>query len=214
LLIRDAAYAQFERAFSSYVERALADSPRARDLCRALAGRTLLIVISGLELQIQVVVGEQRLQLHRVTAGADGATGAGDVTLRGTALAFLAALGGNVEQLVAERRLLLSGDEQLALQFQELARLLRPGLEAGLAKFIGRVPAHLATRALSALQQWGRAAGRSLLDNSADYLAHESRDLVPRAEAEQFLSGVEALRQSVARAEARVSQLDQRLAHP
>ncbi len=211
MLIRDAAYAQFERAFSSYVERALADSPRARELCRALAGRTLLMAISGIELQIQVVVGEQRLQLHRVVTGA---TAAADVTLSGAPLAFLAALGGNVEQLVAERRLLMSGDEQLALQFQELARLLRPGLEAGLAKFVGRVPAHLATRALSALQQWGRAAGRSLLDNSADYLAHESRDLVPRAEAEQFLSGVEALRQSVTRAEARVSQLDQRLAHP
>ena len=218
MLSRDAAYARFERAFSSYVERALADSPRARELCRALAGRTLLMVISGIDLQIQVVVGEQRLQLRRVTNGAADATAvdtaAADVTLRGTPLAFLAALGGNVEQLVAGRRLLMSGDEQLAPQFQELARLLHPGLEAGLAKFVGRVPAHLATRALAALQHWGRAAGRSLLDNSADYLAHESRDLVPRAEAEQFLSGVEALRQSVARAEARVAQLDQRLAHP
>lgn len=213
MLSTDAAFGQFERAFASHVEGALADSPRARALCRELSGRTLRIEISVVDLLLQVSVGEQQLQLRRVITGAADAA-APDVTLRGTPLAFLAALGSNVEQLVAERRLLMSGDEQLATQFQELARLLRPGLEAGLAKVIGRVPAHLATRALSALQQWGRAAGRSLFDNSADYLAHESRDLVPRAEAEQFLSGVESLRQSVARAEARVTQLDQRLARP
>jgi ubiquinone biosynthesis protein UbiJ len=138
--------------------------------------------------------------------------GAADVTLRGTPLALLAAAAGDADRLVANGRLTLSGDEQLARTFQELARLLRPDLETGLAKIIGRIPSHLATRGLRAVQAWGRAAGRSLLDNSADYLAHESRDLVPRAEAEQFLGGVEALSKSVAQAELRVTQLTERFA--
>ena len=206
----DAAFEQFSHTFSSYVKRALADSPRARELCRELSARTLRIEITGVGLQLQVMVGEQNLQLRRVTTG----EAAADVTLRGTPLALWAAAATDPQRLIAERRLTLSGDEQLAPQFQELARLLRPGLEAGLAKFIGRVPSHLATRGLHALQLWGRAAGRSLLDNSAEYLAHESRDLVPRAEAEHFLSGVEALRQSVARAEVRVAKLSERLARP
>ena len=208
MLSRSAACGQFERAFSSYVQGALTDSPRARELCRELSARTLRVDISGLDLQLLVVIGEQSLQLRRATADDPAA----DLTLRGTPLALMTAAIADPQQLIAERRLALSGNEQLAPQFQELAHLLRPGLEAGLAKFIGRVPSHLATRGLRALRQWGRAAGRSLLDNSADYLAHESRDLVPRAEGEHFLSGVEALRQSVARAEARVTQLGERLA--
>ena len=207
MLSRAAALEQFERILAAYLACALADSPRARELCRELSARSLRIEISGIDMALQVVVSEQTLQLRRAPAAGPAA----DVTLRGPALTLAAAASGDVQQLIADRRLTLSGNEHLAAQFQELARLLRPGLEAGLAKLIGRVPAHLATRGLRALQQWGRAAGRSLLDNSADYLAHESRDLVPRAEAEHFLSGVEALRQSVARAEARVAQLAERV---
>jgi ubiquinone biosynthesis protein UbiJ len=210
LLNRDAALEQFERAFTAYVARALDESPRARELCRELAARSLRIDVTGIGVAMQVVVTEHSLRLQRATAAAPAA----DLTLRGTPLALLSAASGDPQQLVSDGRLVFSGDDELAPRFQELARLLRPGLEAGLAKFIGRVPAHLATRGLRALQQWGRAAGRSLLDNGADYLAHESRDLVPRAEAEQFLSGVEALRQSVTRAEARVAQLSERLARP
>jgi len=39
--------------------------------------------------------------------------------------------------------------------------------------------------------------------NVAEYLAHESGDLVPRAEAEDFYRGVERLREDLDRLEAR-----------
>jgi ubiquinone biosynthesis protein UbiJ len=41
----------------------------------------------------------------------------------------------------------------------------------------------------------------------AEYLAHESRDLVPRAEAEDFYRGVERLREDLDRLEARAQVL-------
>ena len=47
--------------------------------------------------------------------------------------------------------------------------------------------------------------------NVAEYLAHESGDLVPRAEAEVFLEGVDRLREDVDRAAARVDALLARL---
>ena len=62
-----------------------------------------------------------------------------------------------------------------------------------------------------ALAGWSRAAGDSLARNAADYLAHESRDLVPRAEAEGYLAGVEALRAQAAAAEARLARLTERV---
>ena len=68
------------------------------------------------------------------------------------------------------------------------------------------------TRTLALFATWGRAARESVARNAADYLAHESRDLVPRAEAEGYFSGVEALRSAVMRAEARLAQLAERLA--
>ncbi|MEJ0006103.1 MAG: hypothetical protein WDM77_06870 [Steroidobacteraceae bacterium] len=41
------------------------------------------------------------------------------------------------------------------------------------------------------------------MNNVAEYLAHERRDLVPRAEGRQLLDGVDALRDDVDRFEAR-----------
>lgn len=195
----------FERRLADHIERALADSPRARELCSALAGRSLQIEITGTGIRALLSATDNSLQLSRAGATAD-------VTISGAPLALLAAATGDPQQLIADGRLQLGGDERVAQQFLVLAQLLNPGLEAGLEKFMGRIPAHLGTRGLRSIQRWGRAAGRSLLDNSADYLAHESRDLVPRAEAESFLGGVAALRVSVNQAEARVAQLDARLA--
>ena len=195
----------FDHALAEYIERALAASPRARELCTALSGRSLQINVTGTGISVLIVSMDNTLQLSRATSTAE-------VTISGAPLALLAAAAGDPQQLIADGRLQLGGNEQVAQQFQQLARLLNPGLETGLAKFMGQIPAHLATRGLRTIQQWGRAAGRSLLDNSADFLAHESRDLVPRAEAETFLGGVAALRNSVTKAEARLAQLDLRLA--
>ena len=102
--------------------------------------------------------------------------------------------------------------ERLAEQFQELARFLRPDLEAAVGRIVGRMPAHLAARGVELLAAWGRAARESVTRNTADYLAYESRDLVPRAEAEGLFSGIESLRSEVARAEARLARLSERLA--
>jgi ubiquinone biosynthesis protein UbiJ len=105
----------------------------------------------------------------------------------------------------------VSGDEELMRRFQEVARLLRPDGEAAAGRVMGRIPAHLAMRAFSAFAGWGRAAGESLARNAADYLAHESRDLVPRAESESLFAGVDALRAQTAAAEARLTRLAERL---
>jgi ubiquinone biosynthesis protein UbiJ len=205
LLSTDALSGWFERTLAGHIERALADSPRARELCSALAGRSLQIEVTGTGIRTLVSATDNSLRLSR-------SSGTADVTISGAPLALLAAAAGDPQQLLADGRLQLGGDELIARQFLVLAPLLNPGLEAGLARFMGRIPAHLGARGLRSIQRWGRAAGRSLLDNSADYLAHESRDLVPRAEAESFLGGVTALRASVNQAEARLAQLDARLA--
>ncbi len=191
------------------LERGLAASPRARALCLALEGRRLRLSATGIPVQLLLSAGAGSLQCARVQAGDD--VPAADVTVSGSPLALLALAGGDADAALASAGLSISGEEALAQQFLELARLLRPNFEALLGGVLGRMNARLAVRAFTRANDWGRAAGASVLRNSAEYLAHESRDLVSRAEAEGFLGGVEALRAQLQRAEARAAALHAQL---
>lgn len=202
--------AQLNRLLARGLER----STRARELCAVLDGRRLRIIVSGWPTGIDVAAAGGRLEAGPVADAGDAGAGAGaspDVTLRGSPAALLAMAFGDARAVVERGGASLAGDEQLAQQFQELARLLRPDLEQALGSVVGRMPAHLAARTLRSLLDWGRAAAESLSRNAAEYLAHESRDLVPRAEAEQYLGGVEQLRARVNEAERRIAQLASRL---
>jgi len=201
-----------ESQLNGYLERALSRSPRARELCAALDGRRLLLQVEGMPGALRVAAADGTLRATRVGPSAAAPELAADVTIRGSPLGLLALAGGDASGVVLRGGASVEGDEALTQQFQELARLLRPDIEAAMAQVLGRLPAHLATRAFTLAADWGRAAAESVTRNTADYLAHESRDLVPRAEAEVYFSGVEALRSAVTRAELRVNQLAERLA--
>jgi ubiquinone biosynthesis protein UbiJ len=196
-----------DRCLADHVERALHDSPRARELCGALSGRRLWIELRGTPLAVLVSAHEQTLRIEARALHAAPSPPA-DVSLAGTPLALLAVVRAGAEAQLAAGQLTLSGDQALASQFQALLALLSPELETTLAAWVGRIPAHLATRGLAALGAWTRAAGDSLLRNGADYLAFESRDLLPRAEAEGFLSGVAALARQIGQLEARVTRAE------
>ncbi|MBS0388590.1 MAG: SCP2 sterol-binding domain-containing protein [Proteobacteria bacterium] len=195
----------FESQVNGYLARALADSPRARELCAALEGRRIELHVTGFPGPLCLAAADGALQ-YSAAAGAPA-----DVTVAGGPLALLALARGDTDAALAQGTIAVTGDEDLMRQFQALARLLRPDPEALAGGVIGRIPAHLAARALGALNDWGRAAGESFARNAADYLAHESRDLVPRAEAENHIAGIEALRAQAAAAEARLARLAERL---
>jgi ubiquinone biosynthesis protein UbiJ len=63
---------------------------------------------------------------------------------------------------------------------------------------------------MRAAADWSRAAAWTSLRNVAEYLAHESRDLVSRPEAEHFLRGVECMREQLDRIDARLQLMEQR----
>jgi len=89
--------------------------------------------------------------------------------------------------------------------------LARPDPEEELSRWIGDLPARrvslLAQRALSLVRRARRTAG----ENIAEYLQEEGRDLVNRTELEEFLRGVDELRETADRIEARLGRLEQRL---
>jgi ubiquinone biosynthesis protein UbiJ len=193
---------------NAWLQRARADSSRARQLCAQLAGQSLAIEVRGAPLVLLLSAEPEALRAELV---APEAATAATLTLSGGLIGLLTALRVDVQELVHRGQLGFSGDQSLAAPFQELLRLLRPDLEQQLTRVVGPVPAHYGLRGLATFASWGRTAIGSLLRTGGEYFAHESRDLVPRAEAEGYLAGAGELRTRVAAAEQRLARLEAQL---
>jgi ubiquinone biosynthesis protein UbiJ len=66
------------------------------------------------------------------------------------------------------------------------------------------------TRLAGRTLAWARKARRIAGENVAEYLQEESRDLVNRTELDEFLQGVDSLRDTADRVAARLARLERR----
>ena len=184
------------------LNRGLPRSPRARQLCAALAGRSVAIVVPDI-VRVRVTSTGQTLAVTQDDAPADA-------VISGGLLSLLALTGESAQTVIQRGEVSISGDSELAQSFRELAQLLRPDPEEELSLLIGDVPAHQ----LGRLARLGASLGARMVDttlrNLGEYWAHERGDLVSRNEGEQFLRGVDALREGVDRLQARLDLLTQR----
>jgi ubiquinone biosynthesis protein UbiJ len=181
------------------LNRGLPRSPRARALCAELAGKSVAIEMRDLT-RLHIAATGLTLAVTRGDAPADATLSAGPFGL-------LSLLGPAAQNAVQSGQVAISGDAELAGKFQELLKLLRPDLEEEAAGVIGDVAAHRLGRLARMGAQWGRHAADTGLANAAEYFGHERADLVPRAEGEQFLRGVDALREDLDRLQARFELL-------
>jgi ubiquinone biosynthesis accessory factor UbiJ len=182
------------------MNRGLPRSPRARQLCNELLGKRIAIDVRGVARYVVESLGPT-LSVTRA------ASAAADAEIRGGPAGLWALGGENPEAAMQRGDVQILGDAQVAEKFRELALLLRPDVEEELALLIGDVPAHQLGRMARATTAWGRKALGTAMTNFAEYFAHERGDLVSRAEGDQFLAGVDALREDVDRLEARIQLL-------
>jgi ubiquinone biosynthesis accessory factor UbiJ len=184
------------------LNRGLPRSPRAQQLCAELTGRSVAVEIR----EITRLLVESTGSTLRITRGDAGA----DAEIVGGPFGLLA-LGGDTPEAVVQRGdVEIRGDAELAQKFRELVLLLRPDLEEELSFVVSDVPAHQIGRFARMALGWTRKAAATTAENLAEYFGHERRDLVPRNEGEQFLRGVDSLREDVDRLEARVALLRER----
>ena len=188
------------------LNRNLGASPRARELCAQLRERRLAITMSGTPLRIAVESTGDSLRIWRHGGGEFHAE------VEGTPLNLVALAGPEPEAVLQRGAVTMRGDVELAQRYRELALLLRPDFEEELSRLVGDAPAHQLMRFASGALAFGRRAATTTVQNVAEYVAHERGDLVPQAEAEVFLEGVDRLREDVDRFEARLDLLGQRLA--
>jgi ubiquinone biosynthesis protein UbiJ len=193
------------QAIENLLNRNLPRSPRAGELCAALAGKRVRIEARGLG---WVLIAEALSSSIRLTR--DDASGQPpDAEISGSLLNLAALAGSHPEEVIQRGDVTIRGDAEIAQKFRELAMLLRPDVEEELSRLIGDTPAHQALRLVRMATGFGRRAAQTGVRNVAEYLAHETGDLVPRAEAEDFYRSVERLREDLDRLEARARLIEQ-----
>jgi ubiquinone biosynthesis accessory factor UbiJ len=191
----------------SVLNRNIGAQARAAALLRRLEGKSLQVDTIGLmRVRVRAHAEHGRLAL---LAGDDSPA---DAVLSGSVPALLAMMRGAPAPAASANAVKVSGDAEIAGMYRELLALARPDPEEEMSRFLGDVPArrlgNLARGALS----WLEGAKRSIRENIAEYLTEESRDLVNRTELEEFLRGVDDLREGTDRLEARIRRLDGRTA--
>ena len=184
------------------LNRGLPRSPRAQQLCAELTGRSVAVEIREITRLLLQSTGVS-LRISRGDAGADAEIVGGPFGLL--------ALGGERPEAVVQRGdVEIRGDAELAQKFRELILLLRPDPEEELSLVVGDVPAHQIGRFARMARGWTHRAASTTVQNIAEYLGHERQHLVPRNEGEQFLRGVDAVREDVDRLEARIALLTEK----
>ena len=186
------------------LNRGLPRSPRAQQLCAELAGRCIAIEAPALARLLVESTGN----CLRITRGSLPA----DAEIIGGPLSLLTLGGSAADASLSRGEVEVRGDAELAQKFRELAQLLAPDPEEELSLLIGDVAAHRLGRLTRGALSWSRSAAATLLQDVGEYFSHERADLVSRQEGEQFLRGVDTLREDVDRLDARLELLTQRLA--
>ena len=192
----------FTARLQALLNRQVAASPRAAALVAQLAGRSVTVVARYTPWRLQLSSDGLQLQLAR------NAHSAADAVIAGTPLSLAALAGSDPQAVIRRGDVRIDGDAELAGQFRELGALLYPDIEEELSRLIGDVPAHHLGVVARQGFAWLRQTLQTGTHNVAEYLAHESRDLVPRAEAEAYLREVDSLREAADRLQARVDALD------
>ena len=192
------------RPLARVLNRNIEESTPARELCQQLDGRTIAIRVRDTGLAMAFEINDEVLDLK---AEIDGEP---DVVLTGSlvTLAKMAGPNGHDHSPAALRGGLdVTGDAFTAQAFQKLLKHARPDPEEELSRFVGDAAAHQAGKIARGVRDWAIEARATMGANIREYLQEESREAPSRYEFERFGTAVDALRDDVARLEARLNRL-------
>jgi ubiquinone biosynthesis accessory factor UbiJ len=192
--------------------RNIAASSEARSLARRLEGTSLQVEIEG-RLKVRACVFNSGLALFN-GADADAATAhaaPADATISGSAPALLQLLRGEGPSAATRAGVQIRGDAEIANLYRQLFAAAKPDFEEELSRWIGDMPARRLSEVARSVRSWARRTRRTAGENISEYLQEEGRDLISKTEHEEFLSAVDAVRESADRIEARLKHLEQRI---
>ncbi len=195
------------RPIELLINRGIGLSSTARAMAVALEGKSLDVRLDNTPLALRLSALDGQV---RVAATGDGSAAA---TLAGSPLAMIRLLGGDPQALIREGDVRITGDTDIANQFQDLLHMARPDLEEELSRLVGDPVAHQVGNFARGFADWGARAAESLSRSVGEYLTEERRTLPTRTEAEEFFRDVDRVANDVERAEARLNRLKGKWGH-
>jgi ubiquinone biosynthesis protein UbiJ len=197
-------------AAEAMINRSIEASSQAAELARRLDSSSLQLDVEGWT-KVRAAVHGGRLSL----AAADEApadAGTAHAVISGSIWALGSMLRGARPAAAEERAAVtVRGDAEIANLYRQLFLAARPDPEEELSRWIGDAPARTVSRLAAGVIGWARRTQRVFGENVAEYLQEESRDLVTKTEVEEFLEGVDQVREAADRVAARLQVLQHRL---
>jgi ubiquinone biosynthesis protein UbiJ len=185
------------------LNRNIAASTRGQALVRRLDGTSLQVDVEGIT-RVRAACTSGRLALLK------GDDSAADAVISGSPPALLQLLK-TASPAEGRSSAQIRGDAEIANAYRDLFAAARPDLEEELSRWLGDMPARHLSQLAKSVRTWARRARRTAGENIAEYLQEEGRDLVTPVEMEEFLRGVDSVRESVDRIEARLRGMEQRM---
>jgi ubiquinone biosynthesis protein UbiJ len=198
----------------SLFNRNIAASTAAAALAQRLEGTSLQIEVEGL-LRVRAGVFNAGLALlSGAEADAGHPAAPADAVISGSAPALLQLLRGEGAATATRAGVQIRGNAEIADLYRRLFAAAKPDFEEELSRWIGDLPARRLSQVARSVRSWARRTRRTAGENITEYLQEEGRDLISQPEHEEFLQGVDAVREAADRIEARLRRLEQRIKGP
>ncbi len=188
------------------INLALQLDPDTLSALAQLHGKTIAVEVEGLGLTLFCLPGPTGVTLLTQYQGKP------DTVLSGRPLALLQlAQHSDASSLLFKGEVRIHGDIELGQRFKAILQHAQIDAEELLAKVSGDVIAHQAGVLWRECQRWWQGSRARLAQDVVDYLQYEQQAIPQREHVNRFTTGVETLRDDVARLAARIERLQARL---
>ena len=171
-----------------------------------LDGKIIAIEISGFNITVYLNLTSQGVEIK---SECDVAV---DVTIRASAMTFFTMwLTGGGEQSVSVGDMEITGDVDLAQQFQSILKTLEIDWEEYISKWTGDYPAHKLGNFFRDARKYVNESKEIIGMDISEYLRYEKELLPDQIEIDQFNSAVDVIRNDVERLRQRLKLFNSKL---
>ena len=183
------------------INRQIRATTPAREACQEIAASVIAIRVKNSALATYFHISEDEITLTGRYAEEP------DVVITGSLLALTQLATPAAAEAIRDGTVELHGDARIAQSFERLLRYAKPDIEEELSVLLGDTAARNIGEFARRARKWGEDARETMQQNIREYLQEESRAVPSRQEIDDFRNNVHALRDDVARIEARLNRL-------
>lgn len=192
------------KALESALNHTLSLDPDTQQRLAGLNGRRVQLHLRGPEIALAISVDDARLKVGPPDADSQ-------LKVAATPGSLLAMLFRRDDDGIAPGQVEIAGDAELARRLEKLASKFAPDFEEAFARTFGDVLGVPLAKAVRNGLAHARETASHLTEDTADWLRDEVRVALAPGELEDFLDGVDGLRERSERLESRVQRLTQRV---